>query len=340
MRRPREAVYGSTGSVGEFGEHVQMDVAKLEPSEGSRLRTPTAAPRVSIGVPVYNGARFLAATLESLVGQTYEDIEIVISDNGSTDETEQICRDLAARDRRVRYARHDTNRGLAVNYNGLVSETSGPYFKWSAHDDLVAPTFVERCVEVLNGSPERVCLVYPKTQIIDENGDFVRDYDDGLDLRDDAPHDRLRRLVRNLVLCNAQFGLIRRSALERTRLHGSYPSSDYVLLAELALLGEFWEIPEALFFRREHPAMSRLANRTAADVADLFEPGSERDKSGRAEFVREFWRLFGEHLRSINSSPISHAERVWCNTIFVFEWIRRHRAPMWSELFRRQYTWK
>jgi hypothetical protein len=86
--------------------------------------------------------------------------------------------------------------------------------------------------------------------------------------------------------------------------------------------------------------MSRLANRTAADVADLFEPGSGRDKSGRAEFVREFWRLFGGHLRSINSSPISHAERVWCHTIFVFEWIRRHRAPMWIELFKREYIWK
>jgi hypothetical protein len=125
----REALYGLTGSVGEFGEHVHIDLAKLEASAGSRLRRPTAEPRVSIGVPVYNGARYLAATLTSLVGQTYEDIEIVISDNGSTDETGQICRDLVARDRRVRYVRHDTNRGLALNYNGLVSETSGPYFK-------------------------------------------------------------------------------------------------------------------------------------------------------------------------------------------------------------------
>jgi glycosyltransferase involved in cell wall biosynthesis len=320
---------------GVRGEHVRMDVANLEAGAGSRLRTSTAVSIVSIGVPVYNGARFLAATLESLVGQTYENIEIVISDNGSTDETGQICRDFTARDARVRYIRHDTNRGSALNWNGLMRETSGPYFKWAAHDDLLAPTFVERCVEVLDGSPERVCLVYPRTRIINECGDAVRDYDDRLDLRDEAPHDRLRQLVRNMVLCNVQYGLIRRSALERTRLMGSFPSSDYVLMAELALLGEFWEIPESLFYRREHPASSRRANRTAAEVAEFYEPGS-----ARKDFVREFWRLFGEHLRSINSAPISHAERVWCATIFVFEWIRRHRAPMWSELFRRQYTWK
>jgi glycosyltransferase involved in cell wall biosynthesis len=319
----------------EFGEHVHIDVAKLEAGEGSRLRRPTAEPRVSIGVPVYNGARFLTATLESLVGQTYEDIEIVISDNGSTDETEQICRHFTARDARVRYIRHDANRGSALNWNSLVRETSGQYFKWAAHDDLLAPTFVERCVDVLDRSSERVCLVYPRTRIIDENGDAVRDYDDGLDLRDEAPHDRLRQLVRNMILCNVQYGLIRRSALERTRLMGSFPSSDYVLMAELALLGEFWELPESLFFRREHPASSRRANRTAAEVAEFYKPGSAKTK-----FVREFWRLFAEQVRSINSAPLTYAERARCDTIFVYEWIRRHRGPMWSELFRRQYIWK
>ena len=290
---------------------------------------------MSIGVPVYNGARFLAATLESLVGQTFEDVEIVISDNGSTDETEQICRDFAARDARVRYTRHGANRGVALNWNSLVRETSGPYFKWAAYDDLLAPTFVERCVEVLDQSSGRACLVYPRTRIIDENGDAVRDYDDRLDLRDEAPHERLRQLVQNMILCNVQYGLIRRSALERTRLMGSFPSSDYVLMAELALLGEFWEIPEPLFFRREHSAGSRSANRTAAEVAQFYEPGSARE-----EFVREFWRLFAEQVRSINSAPLTYAERARCHTIFMFEWIRRHRGPMWSELFRRHYTWK
>lgn len=310
------------------------------PTAAVPARKTVATPRVSIGVPVYNGARFLAAALEALVGQTYEDIEIVISDNGSTDGTEKICRDLAARDMRVRYIRHDANRGAAFNFSNLVHETSGVYFKWAAHDDLLAPTFVEQCVQVLDGSPERVCLVYPRTRIIDENGEFVREYDDKLDLRDETPHDRLRRLVLNLVLCNAMFGLIRRSALERTRLLASFPSSDYVLLAELALLGEFWEIPESLFFRREHSGMSRRANQTAADVANFFEPGSGSDKSGKAKFVREFWILFKEHLRSIHSSPIRKAERVRCYAVFLFHWIRRHRGPMASELIRRQYIWK
>ena len=217
---------------------------------------------VSIGLPVYNGARFLAASLESLVGQTYEDLELVISDNGSTDETQEICRSFAERDERIRYLRSEQTPGASWNFANVLHRTSGPYFKWATHDDLLAPTFVERCAETLDSAPETVALVYPLTRIIDAEGNVVRDYPNNLDIRDPTPHQRLRRLVRNIVMSNPAFGLIRRRALEKTRLLDTFPSSDYVLMAELAMLGEFWEIPEFLFCRREHPAMSRLASMT------------------------------------------------------------------------------
>jgi glycosyltransferase involved in cell wall biosynthesis len=289
-------------------------------------------PTVSIGLPVHNGARFLAASLDSLLAQTFEDFELVISDNASTDGTEEICRTYAGRENRIRYIRSPTNRGAAWNFNSLVAETRAPYFKWATHDDVHAPTYVERCLELLRDGGDRVSLVYPRTRIIDETGAVVRDYHDGLDLREATPHERLRSLVRNLVLGNPMFGLTHRSTLVRTRLNGSFPSSDYVLLAELALLGEIWEVPEPLFFRRDHPETSRRAHATTAELAEWFEPGAKTRGTG------EFTRLFVEHLRSINSLPIGRREQLRCNLVFADTWLRRDGVHVVEELFKLEYT--
>lgn len=275
---------------------------------------------------MYNGARFLAMSLDSLLAQTYEDIEFFISDNGSTDGTEEICRDYARRDDRIRYVRADENRGASWNYKNVVWQTTGRYFKWATHDDLLAPTYIERCVEVLEAAPPTVALTYPRTMIIDENGGQVREYDDNLDIRDRTPHERLGRLVRNLVMSNASFGLIRRTVLDRSRLLDSFPSADYVMMAEFALLGEFWEIPELLFFRREHRGMSRAANPSAAAAAEWFQPGSSQ---GRQVF--ESWRLFVEHLRSIGTMPLSPGERARCYATFMPAWMRRYWKQMLDE---------
>ena len=285
---------------------------------------------VSIGVPVYNGARFLATSLESLIAQTYDDIEFFISDNGSTDGTEEICRDFASRDARIRYERADVNKGASWNYRNVAHQTTGRYFKWATHDDLLAPTYIERCVEVLEQADERVALVYPRTIIIDEAGEPVREYVDNLDIRDRTPHERLGRLVRNIIMSNASFGLIRRSTIERSRLLDTFPSADYVMMAEFAMLGEFWEIPEFLFYRREHPGMSRAAHRTPAEAAEWFKPGSG---VSRGKEVNESWRLLVEHLRSIGSMPMSRAERARCYATFFPAWFRRHWRRTLTEPF-------
>ena len=113
-------------------------------------------PRVTIGLPVYNGQNYLVETLESLLAQTYTDFELVISDNASTDRTEAICRQYAAGDARIRYYRNDENIGASANYNRAFELGRGEYFKWAAHDDLLAPTYLERCVEVLDANPDVV----------------------------------------------------------------------------------------------------------------------------------------------------------------------------------------
>src|ERR1051325_3578852 len=117
---------------------------------------PSAPSKVSIGLPVYNGARYLAPTLDAILAQTYTDFELIISDNASTDGTETICRDYAARDPRIRYLRQPQNIGAPPNHNFLVEQARGELFKWAAHDDLFGPKLIECCVRALDERPEYV----------------------------------------------------------------------------------------------------------------------------------------------------------------------------------------
>ena len=104
----------------------------------------TSVPRLSIGLPVYNGEDFLAESLDSLLGQTYEDFELIISDNASTDGTADICRRYEKQDSRIRYIRQPRNLGCAPNHNVLVQYARGELFKWASHDDLYGRELIER----------------------------------------------------------------------------------------------------------------------------------------------------------------------------------------------------
>jgi glycosyltransferase involved in cell wall biosynthesis len=287
---------------------------------------PPAVPTVSIGLPVYNGARYLQEALDSILAQTYADFELVVGDNGSTDGTQEICVAAAASDERVRFLPSDENRGAAWNYNRVFHATSGRYFRWAAHDDLLAPTYLERLAETLDASPPDVVLAQTETTVIDEQGERLRDHDDAFDASQADPARRIASLVRHLVMSNVFFGLMRREALARTRLHGAYPSADYVLIAELALLGRFTIVPERLFYRRVHPGMSRSAHLGLSSVAEWFEPGT----GGSAR--PEFWRLFGEHLTAIRLAPLGRVQRLRVTGAFLPSWLARHKGAMAGEL--------
>jgi glycosyltransferase involved in cell wall biosynthesis len=291
----------------------------------SRQAATSETPTVSIALPVFNGEDFLGDALDSILAQSYADFELIICDNASDDRTREICEAYSASDDRVRYLGSDVNRGAAWNYNRGLEAASGRYFKWASHDDLCAPTYIERCVEVLDRASESVVLAYPKTVLIDGAGQFLRPYEDGLNLRSPRPHRRLRALIRNLVMSNAVFGLIRRDALEKTRRHGTYVSADYILLAELALLGQFWEIPEPLFLRREHSLMSRRANKSTEELAEWFETGAG------AERRSEFLRLFAEYLGALDRAPLTAIDRMRAYTTLL-PWLRRFHRKMIREL--------
>src|SRR3954471_6298654 len=166
--------------------------------------------RVGLGLPVFNGERFLGATLDSVLAQTFTEFELVISDNASTDGTEAICRKYAARDSRIRYLRNEHNLGLSANYTRAFTESKGEYFKWVTYDDLLHPEFLRRCVEVLDSDPS-VVLAHSRTYRIDEEGRITGSYDFEMDLLAPRPEDRFRDLVFVRHSCNESMGLIRRS---------------------------------------------------------------------------------------------------------------------------------
>lgn len=276
-------------------------------------------PRVSIGIPVYNGEDFLAAAIESLLAQDYRDFELIISDNASTDGTQAICEAYAQKDNRIRYLRADVNRGAAWNYNRLVEMASGEFFKWQAHDDVCLPTFLRRCVETFNQAPESVVLVYPRAEIIDASGRLASQYlTESLEVRDREPHRRLATVLRSLNMACPVFGLIRASALRKTRLIGPFVASDYVLLAELSLLGEIWEVPETLFQRRVHPKISTYANRSARDLLRWYAP-SRRSHS----ILPPMLALGTEYLRSISRLPLTTQDRWRCRLTAISVWYER-----------------
>lgn len=262
-------------------------------------------PLVSIGLPVYNGGEYLKATIESLLGQTYSDFELIISDNGSSDRTPLICEEYAARDARIRYHRFEQNVGAARNYNYVFESSRGQFFKWAAHDDLCAPEFIFRCVEALESDATAV-LAYPKVVIIDPDGHPIQEYDEGKNLDSGDPTKRFESLMAAPKECNAIFGLIRSTVLATTPLIGVYNASDLNLLAELALHGRFREVPEPLFFRREHPKRPLYMAKTDADKVAWYDPVME------TRIVLPNWRQIFEHGRAVARVRMTLSSKLRC----------------------------
>ena len=261
-------------------------------------------PRVSIGMPVYNGEPFIREALDSILAQTYEDFELIISDNASTDSTEMICRAYAAQDSRIRYLRNPSNVGAAKNYNAVFQISTGEYFKWAAHDDICLPTFLERCVEVLDREPS-VVVCSPKGLIIDAEGNPIGHYPYSLIFRSPHPQERFRQFFK-VKGFHPIFGVIRSSALSRTGLIGNFEMADRVLLGELVLWGDFAEVPEYLYLRRKHAHVSTKANPTDRQLASWYDPGN------RNKIILPRWRRLAEYLRAIKRSPLRWHEKALC----------------------------
>jgi hypothetical protein len=275
-------------------------------------------PRLSLGIPVYNGAAYLAQLFDCLRAQTFTEYEAIISDNASIDATEQICRRMTASDSRFRYLRNECNIGAAPNFNRVFELASGHYFKWTAHDDLLAPTYLERCVAVLDDDPG-VSVCHAAIQVVSaglrplsydaELGRYVDDDGTPALLREPAglasapdPAQRFDDVLNGMQLCSEIFGVMRTELLRRTSLHGSYYGSDKVLLAELAMLGRIETVPELLFIKRFHKDTSYYL--TTRERAAWIDP--------EASFRVPQVHVLKGYLKALSLVPLTPSQRVRC----------------------------
>ena len=283
-------------------------------------------PRVTIALPVFNGANYVREALNSCVNQDYDDYEVLVVDDASTDETGDIVQQVCDRHPRVRYLRNESNIGAAGNFNRAFEVTDSEFFKWAAHDDRFAPAYLRKCVNELQGAASAV-ICHSESALIDEDGNTIAVYDHRLDrVGDDRPSIRFRDWVLVDHWCIDVFGLIRRSTLARTELIGSYVGSDRVLLAQLALAGKFCRVPEVLFENRDHPRRSVVASTLRSrERLKWFDPSAAGAQSMPA------WRCLREYQKAISQASISSAERRACYRT-MGTWLLRNRWDLSADV--------
>lgn len=268
----------------------------------------SGTPRLTIGLPVYNGENFIAASIESLLGQTFEDFELIISDNASVDSTMDICRIYEKQDSRIRLVRQPRNVGLTPNHNFTLDEARGELFKWASHDDLYARDLLKLCVEALDKNPQAV-LAHSGTAIIDGAGDVVETAKYLLKTASPKAPERFRSTLFD-VGGDDDGGVIRTEVLRRVPPRGSYHHADRTIISELALQGPFHHVAEWLFFRRDHPDRAERKHDTVRSRSANMEPRRANP------WLHPVGRLYAEYVwgyvGAIRRAPLTSAERRAC----------------------------
>jgi glycosyltransferase involved in cell wall biosynthesis len=279
-----------------------------------------STPVLGIGMPVYNGAKWIRESIEHLLCQSFRDFELIISDNASTDGTDTICRALADRDSRIRYHRNSTNIGAFRNYDRVFELSTAAYFKWASCNDICLDGFLEKCVAVLDAQPD-VVLVYPKAIVVfaqPGGQEYAEEYEDDLNLDQDRPSERFRDYLNRERINNVMNGVMRAAALRQTALNRPLPGSDISMIAELSLRGKFVEIPDRLFVRRLTP-----------ETTILLKDDSLLKSQGYLGQPDNLQRLKLHSYRFVTTlrAPIAFYEKVcvWLYLLRRVAWLR-HRA--------------
>jgi glycosyltransferase involved in cell wall biosynthesis len=282
-------------------------------------------PTVTIGLPVFNGEQFLAAALDSLLAQTYSDIEILLSDNASTDSTRSICERYAARDRRVRYLPLTENIGGIPNHNRVFELSKTPLFMWASHDDLWAPRYVEACVEMLEADPTAV-VAHSKMGIIDASGNVKKLMHVSHTCDSMRTSERFREFTALYSILEAMSGVMRSDVLRNTLLFLSHPGSDRILLAEMALRGRIVRVPEHLYFRRDHEQRSVHVYPRLRDRYAWIDPRL------RGKRAYPSWGYLAGYARAVLRAPLSIRDRVACAKV-ILGWTILNRTELLRDFF-------
>jgi glycosyltransferase involved in cell wall biosynthesis len=237
----------------------------------------TTCAKISIGLPVFNGERYLSRAIESVLAQSFGDFEVLIADNASTDATWDICRSYAEKDKRIRLVRHAANCGAFANFKFVLDQTSLPYFMWMAHDDVLHPNYVSRCYSFLESNPDYV-LCFAKNGTIDETGDEIDfyHYDDMeyFEVNSSDPVRRYGACLNNLPPPFEVYGMFRTDMIKKAKRFQLRDGADQVLILELSLLGKFQRIPEVLRHYRIKTTKTSVEERLTASLKIVRPPGA------------------------------------------------------------------
>lgn len=228
---------------------------------------------ISIGMPVFNGERYIRQALDSLLAQSYENFELIISDNASADRTQEICEAYFARDERIRYCRNEFNMGPTWNFNRVFELSSGEYFMWASHDDYWDSCYIRSCLDEIVRR-KSVILVGTICKSIDPKTETITLIDEGFSTIGLRPR---RRFIRYKSVIHSGkhiggifYGVYKRCVLEQIMPLRNVIASDHLVLAELCFLGEFVTVKKALFAKRQGGAS--LSFRYMAGVLDIRNP--------------------------------------------------------------------
>lgn len=197
-------------------------------------------PLVSIGIPTFNRALTLRRAIESVLAQDYQNIEVVISDNASTDETEAICLEACQRDSRIKYLRQPHNQGLIPNFCEARGQARGEFFMWLGDDDWLEPGYLSRCMSIFLAEPQH-SLVCGNVRYY-QNGVFIFD-EDKINLSQDSGAERVLSYYRRVGMNGAFYGLMRRDLISKLPFEDKL-GGDWLLSAQVAFLGKVRVLPD------------------------------------------------------------------------------------------------
>ena len=277
----------------------------------------SAPPVVSIGVPVYNGGLLLRRTLESLLAQTYPYLEIIITNNASTDETDEIAREFAALDPRVRYIANEKNIGAIPNFLKGLSLASGKYFTWTAADDVRPPDAIERCVDALEAQPN--CVMAHGPLVLEVPGrSTTLQVENRADISHARPRQRVRAFTKDVDHVGFMFGVHRREALQQVH-YGNHMAGDYFVCLQMSQRGPIaWVPTPILIYRHRFGALDNpMYARQPISVRDLLlHRGVRRRKCWMALGIGCYylWRAnvhvgMSERLQTVRTFASSFATR-------------------------------
>jgi glycosyltransferase involved in cell wall biosynthesis len=246
---------------------------------------PRRGPRVSIGLPTYNRREGLARAIESVLAQTHRELELTISDNASTDGTEELCRRTAARDPRVRYVRHATNRGSTENFNSLFGTLRGDYVMVLGDDDWIDPGYVAACLEVLEAEPD-VAVVVGRSRYYRPDGGYDGELTRPPEVLDDSPARRVRAYYALEPKPETFYGLTRGRALAAAAPMRNVLYNDGIFAATLVLTGKVRAVPEV--------AIHRSRGGTSVDWTTLLRTLGKSPAQARFPQLVIAWHVFSD----------------------------------------------